>query len=176
MFGQSRKFAQKVPRDSPLSLLLYCRATASLPRAIKAACPEALVNKFADDLTLQISDTKPEAAAQRIQRGLDALGSWAEQNYVTFSLEETKALEILIDLKEMKGKSKPRLHSRGEPIQYNEQKPSLTILGVTIDSQLRFTEQAKEAKKKLSSRNIIKALLVPQCPKLASERQTNLWG
>ena len=117
VFGQSRKFAQKVPRDSPLSLLLYCRATASLPRAIKAACPKALVNKFADDLTLQISDPKPEAAAQRIQRGWDALGSWAEQNYVTFSLEETKALVISIDPKEMKGKSKPRLLLMGKPVQ-----------------------------------------------------------
>ena len=117
--GQSRKFAQGVPQDSTLSPLLCCRATASLPRAVKAACPEALINKFADVLTLQISDTKPEAAAQRIQRGLDALGSWAEQNYFTFSLEETEALVISIDPKEMKGKSKPRLLLMGDPIQNN---------------------------------------------------------
>ena len=47
----------------------------------------------------------------------------------------------------------------GEPIHYNERKPSITIIGVTIDSMLRFKEHAKATKKKLSSRNnIIKAL------------------
>ena len=148
--SRPRKFAQGVPQGSPLSAQFYCLASASIPGAIKKRCPQALINQFADNLTIQLSSEKADTAAREIHPALDALGDWAKNNYVQISAEKREAMVISVDPREVNGKSQSPLFLNQMPVKYNK---NLTILGTTIDSQLRFTDQMKASKTKLTRKN-----------------------
>ena len=154
--SRSRIFSQGLPQGSPLSPLLYCIATASLPPYIKAKAPNVEVNQFADDLTVQSAAENPASAAIELQRALDAITDWSGSNYVQLAAEKTVALTVSVDPRETAGKALPNLVLNGQPVGY-EKKTS--ILGVTQDTQLRFSEHAKTARKKFLQRlNILKSL------------------
>ena len=145
-----------MPQGSPLSPLLYCLSTAKLPEAIKNAAPDAMSNQFADDLTLQTTGDKPEEAAKEMQKALDAVSAWAEQNYVEIAVDKTAAMVISVDPKETAGKSTPYLEMQNAAVPYAK---TTQILGVEIDTQLRFTDHASAAKKNLTRRTqILRAL------------------
>ena len=105
------KFALGVPQGSTLLPLSYCIATVGLPRAIKAACPNALVKQFADDLTLQISDIKPGAVAEK-QPGLDALR--------VFRGSELRHIEPNVFTTDPEVETNDQVHGSVDPVERSE--------------------------------------------------------
>ena len=145
-----------MPQGSPLSPLLYCLSTSNLPEAIKSSAPEVMVNQFADDLTLQVTGRKPEDAATGMQKALDSVTEWSRKNYVEIAVDKTAAMVISVDPRETAGKVTPDLKMLNESVPYEKK---TKILGVEIDSQLRFTDHASAAKKNLTRRiQILRAL------------------
>ena len=154
--SRSRIFSQGLPQGSPLSPLLYCIATASLPPYIKAKAPNVEVNQFADDLTVQSAAENPTSAAIELQPALDAITDWSGSNYVQLAAEKTVALTVSVGPRETAGKATPNLVLNGQPVGYEKK---TFILGVTLDTQLRFSEHAKTARKNFLQRlNILKCL------------------
>ena len=159
-----RLFQEGLPQGSPLSPLLYCIATARLPRAAFEAAPESETDQYADDFTLVASAKTPELAAEAVQPALDAVTDWASNNHVLFSMDKTEALIISLDPRETCGKAQPTLRLNHEEVSYayNPETKKTTgpdILGVKFDSQLRFNQQTEIAVKKLKNRTkIIQAL------------------
>ena len=91
-----------------------------------------------------------------MQAALDAVSEWATEKYVKVSASKSVALRCTLDPGEGPTKaSAPRLSIGGTGVEYSRP----TILGVTLDAQMRFGHHAKAAAKKLSGRtNIIRAL------------------
>ena len=147
--GKWRKLHQGVPQGSPLSPLLFTLATAPIPEVIRSASPVCRPDAYADDLTLSTSSHSVQALADSTQPALDTLEVWCNRNYFRIAPDKTEALVISTDPREVNGKARPHLHLCGREISYN---PSPTILGVTIDSQLTFSMQAKIAADKLRRR------------------------
>ena len=143
-------------QGSPLSPLLYCIATADLPRRIKAAAPTAAPRQFSDELTIGAAADTPGEAATNTQIALNVITEWAAEHHVMISVEKTEAVVVSLDPRETAGKAQPPITLLERNIDY---KKEVTILGVQIDSQLRFGNHAQKACKKLRKRNqILQAL------------------
>jgi len=151
-----RVMSAGVPQGSPLSPLLFDIFVAGLPEALRTASPSVQVVQYADDLTLASRGTDPIAAAVPMQAALDRLSAWAREHAVEIAPEKTEAVVLTTDPSQVNAKCRPQLSLNGSQLSY---KAAIKILGVTIDSQLRFTQHSKYAIAKLSARtNIIKAL------------------
>ena len=91
-------------------------------------------------------------AGAAAQAGLDGLGRWCEENFVEVAPEKSWALTLTCDPSETKGKATPPLTLDGASVDYD---PGPTILGVRLDSQLRFGQQAAAAARKLRGRSSV---------------------
>ena len=146
--GKWRKLHQGVPKGSPLSPLLFIISTAPIPEIIRTASPDCRPDAYADDLTLSTPNHEVKDSATSTQRALDALDGWCARNYFRIAPDKTVAMVISTDPREVNGKARPPLHLGGQQI-YS---PTVTILGVEVDSQLTFTHHAKTAADKLRRR------------------------
>ena len=156
-----RVFQAGVPQGSPLSPLLFNLFTASLPPYIRQLAPESNPEVYADDLSLFSSGSTPEEAASHMRPALQAVDQWAEDHLMKVCASKTEALVISLDPRETAGKAKPPLRLAGDTVKYSSdlQRKGPEILGITFDSQLRFTEQTATARSKLKTRTkIIQAL------------------
>ena len=145
-----------VPQGSPLSPLLFDIFVAGLPQAVRNASPTAQVVQYADDVTLVTRATDPFAAAVPMQAALDGLSAWAHDHAVEIAPQKTEAVVVTTDPRQVNGKCQPPLAINDQQIRYTA---APEILGVTVDSQLRFTAHARDARAKFFARtNIIKAL------------------
>ena len=90
-----RVFKQGVPQGSPLSPLLFCLATASLPKVISQAAEGVIIDIYADDLTLLFSARSVDEAAAQLQPALDAIGKWAKDHYMEVNLDEARLKQWL---------------------------------------------------------------------------------
>ena len=88
---------------------------------------------------------------------LQAVDQWAEDHLLKVCASKTEALVISLDPRETAGKAKPPLRPAGDTVKYSSdlQRKGPEILGITFDSQLRFTEQTVTACSKLKSRTKI---------------------
>ena len=77
---------------------------------------------------------------------------------MTLNLEagKTEAMVISLDPRETAGKATPHIHINHEPVLYTK---NPTMLGVTKDPQLNFTEHARLAASNMAKRNSILATL-----------------
>ena len=147
--GKWRKLHQGVPQGSPLSPLLFIISTAPIPEVIRAASPECRPDAYADDLSLSTTNQEVQVAAASTQRALDALEEWCDRNYFRIAPDKTEAMVITTDPRKVNGKARPPLHLGGQQISV---KPTITVLGVTIDSQLTFAHHTRAAADKLRRR------------------------
>ena len=145
-----------LPQGSSLSCLAYLWSVADLPTRVVAGSPSTRVTQYADDVTISCSSPKIEEAGRMLQGSLRELERWAAENYVTIAPEKTEAVVVSLDPSEGNAKpSTPALVLGNVAVAYGNPK----ILGVTIDSQLRFTSQAKAAAAKIGDRvKIMRAL------------------
>ena len=154
--SRPRCMSAGVPQGSPLSPLLFDLFVADLPDAIRATSPSVDIIQYADDVTLVARDPEPSRAADKMQVALDSLSRWSATNAIGIAAEKTEALVVSVDPCQVNAKVQPRLVLNGTVLRYN---PQPKILGVTLDSQLRFGPHARLATKRLDSRlNICKAL------------------
>ena len=105
--------------------------------------------QFADDLSLLPDANQAEETANQMKPALEVVSLWIKENHVEISVEKTEAVLTSVDPSETAGKAKPGITLLGTPIDY---KKEVTILGVGIDSQLRFSAQARGAATKLKKR------------------------
>ena len=120
--------AKVFSQGSPLSPLLYCIATADLPRRIKAAAPTAAPRQFADDLTIGAAADTPGEAATDTQIALNVITEWAEEHQVMISVEKTEAVVVSLDPRETAGKAQPPITLLEMKIDY---KKEVTISSAT---------------------------------------------
>ena len=155
--SRPRVFKEGLVQGSPISCLLYCAFVSDLPPAISAAEPDVTVVQFADDLTLTVASPLLAAAGPKLQRALNAVDSWATENKVTIAGEKTEGLIVTVDPNEGPAKpSAPNLTLKGTKVNFSS---SVKILGVHIDSQVRFATHVKSITKKMDSRiNILRSL------------------
>lgn len=145
-----------VPQGSPLSPLIFAIYLSALLRRLTREAPLIDVVVYADDITLTARDSDPYLARDRMQEALNIISEWAGAYNMETAPDKTIGTVISSDCNEFNGKCCPALLLDNVPITY---KPDLTILGVRIDSQLRFTEHALQSEKQLKARiNILKAL------------------
>ena len=91
-----------------------------------------------------------------MQVALDGLSSWAEERAVEMAAEKTEAVVITSDPTQVSAKCRPPLLMNGRQLSYSAEP---RMVGVTLDSQLRFGPHARHAAAKLSARtNMLRAL------------------
>ena len=113
-------FQQGVPQGSPLSPLLFCLATASLPTRIAQNAPDTKSAQFADDYSLYNEDVSPDSAAARMQPALDSVSSWASDHYMLIEPSKTEGLVISLDPRETAGKAQPALLLENTQVPFNK--------------------------------------------------------
>ena len=74
-----------VPQGSPISPLLFCLATAKLPKVVKEAAPNCEGDQFADELTICTTDRTVKDASSQLEPALKAVETWAEENEMKFA-------------------------------------------------------------------------------------------
>ena len=151
-----RVFSAGVLQGSLLSPLLFDIFVSMLPEAIRNASPSVQVVQSADDVTLVARAVDPFKAAIPMQAALDGLSSWARDHAIKIATEKIEAPVITTDRGQVNDKCQPGLWLNGTPLLYNA-RPK--VLGVILDSQMRFGTHAQHATAKLAARiNIVKAL------------------
>ena len=126
-----RTFKEGVPQESPLSPLLFCLATATLPIRICSSAPGVYADKFADDFTISASGRTVAEAAVRLAPALREVKKWSADYEVLLSTEKTAALVVSFDPWETVGKASTGLSFLGTPIQNNRHQNSWSTPGHT---------------------------------------------
>ena len=147
--SRTRVISQGVPQGSPLSPLLFLLFVSSIPAAIQDANPEILPVQYADDLTLEGANIDPHRAGASVQESLRGLERWCVENHMRLAPEKTEALLISTHPRENNGKLQLNLSLLNRPVRI---KPTIRILGVTIDSTLTMSSQVREAAAKIRQR------------------------
>ena len=136
-----------VPQGSAISPLLFCLATAKLPKVVKEAAPNCQVDQFAYELTICTTDRTVKDASSQLEPALKAVETWAEENERKIAEEKTAIAVVSVDPRECNGKADTSFKLAVEVVTPSKE---VEILGVTIDSQLTFASHAQNVRKKLN--------------------------
>ena len=111
---------------------------------------------YADDLILFASDKSVDAATLKVQAAMDEVQEWADTWTMSISQAKTKSILFTSNVHEVNGKKSVTICLGDEII---DQVSSVTILGVTFDTQLTFNTHVQQLKSKLMKRlQVVKAL------------------
>ena len=128
-----------VPQGSVLGPLLWNVFLNDILQLI----PQA--HAYADDVTLSFTcdGRNREETTQLINSTLDLITAWSNKWQVTFAPEKTQAM--LITRRQAPNLHRPALLMDGKRLSYND---AINILGIQIDSGLKFTNHVREIAKK----------------------------
>ena len=132
-FSGVRPVISGVPQGSVLGPLLFLLYTSDLSNEL-----ENKLVQYADDSTLVITIPSPdvrEAAAQSLSRDLERISCWCEQWGMKLNSKKTKTL--IVSRSRTLYPAHPPVSIGDTVLENNEH---LTILGVTFDSKLTFSE------------------------------------
>ena len=123
-----------VPQESvlgPLLFLIYINGITELPLS-----PESKLVMYADDILLY-RPIRQASDYQRLQQDVEALGKWANDNYLTFNPSKSKAM--VFSRKRHPVQAPSYLSLNGSTLEIVD---SVKYLGITISSDLSWTKHA----------------------------------
>ncbi|KAF0313093.1 putative RNA-directed DNA polymerase from transposon BS [Amphibalanus amphitrite] len=141
-----RVFQEGLPQGSvmaPLLWLIYCN---DLDEDINTNTTRSL---YADDTALLATGPSLQACADQLQPDLDQVARWLDKWKVEASPSKCVFTTFSLHAKEVNGKVVPTLTFKGDQLAH-EKNP--TFLGLTLDSQLTFTNHIEEVKKRMAQR------------------------
>ncbi|KAF0295657.1 Fructose-2,6-bisphosphatase TIGAR [Amphibalanus amphitrite] len=128
---------------APLLWLIYCN---DLDEDINTNTTRSL---YADDTALLATGRSLQACADQLQPDLDQVARWLDKWKVEASPSKCVFTTFSLHAKEVNGKVVPTLTFKGDQLAH-EKNP--TFLGLTLDSQLTFTNHIEEVKKRMAQR------------------------
>ncbi|XP_043231036.1 uncharacterized protein LOC122386167 [Amphibalanus amphitrite] len=144
--SSQRVFQEGLPQGSvmaPLLWLIYCN---DLDEDINTNTTRSL---YADDTALLATGPSLQACADQLQPDLDQVARWLDKWKVEASPSKCVFTTFSLHAKEVNGKVVPTLTFKGDQLAH-EKNP--TFLGLTLDSQLTFTNHIEEVKKRMAQR------------------------
>ncbi|XP_043243991.1 uncharacterized protein LOC122392786 [Amphibalanus amphitrite] len=144
--SSQRVFQEGLPQGSvmaPLLWLIYCN---DLDEDINTNTTRSL---YADDTALLATGRSLQACADQLQPDLDQVARWLDKWKVEASPSKCVFTTFSLHAKEVNGKAVPTLTFKGDQLAH-EKNP--TFLGLTLDSQLTFTNHIEEVKKRMAQR------------------------
>lgn len=134
-----------IPQGATLSVTLFLVAINDITTTIQKPVKVSL---FADDLAIYARGRTTDITANILQKSIDNLQTWTQQNGFKFSKNKTEAI---IFSKNTKNIHKPKLTIDDQTIDYKQQKK---FLGVTFDERLTWrthiTELIKDCQKRIN--------------------------
>ena len=129
--SHSRPFTQEegVPQGSVLSVTLFAAAINGIVSSLPVGIQGSL---FVDDFVIYCKATTAAEACLNLQAGINSALQWATNRGFVFSPEKTKALRFT---RSTRVEVIPTLTLGGTLLEYV---PSITFLGVVLDSKLLF--------------------------------------
>ncbi|KAF0304774.1 putative RNA-directed DNA polymerase from transposon BS [Amphibalanus amphitrite] len=144
--SSQRVFQEGLPQGSvmaPLLWLIYCN---DLDEDINSNTTRSL---YADDTALLATGPSLQACADQLQQDLDQVARWLDKWKVEASPSKCVFTTFSLHAKEVNGKVVPTMTFKGDQLAH-EKNP--TFLGLTLDSQLTFTNHIEEVKKRMAQR------------------------
>ena len=132
-----------VPQGSILGPLLFLCFTNDLFKAFKEDCK---IVAYADDTQLIVNARNLHQLKQKIENVITAAQKWYRENSMKNNIGKTEVL-VFNTNKRKNDKIKIEVIDEGKPVKI-ESKYSIKILGVTIDSELNWSNQVNTVKKK----------------------------
>ena len=137
-----------IPQGSILGPLLFTVYINDLPEAL----PDIKVDMYADDTTLHIAGNNHLDVVYSLQSAMDRLLKWLEINRLVLNVDKTKLMFIgsikklnLIQADEV------NVNVKGKTLEVVD---SAKILGMHIDSQLKFDKHVDSITQKISGTSV----------------------
>ena len=134
-----------VPQGSVLGPSLFSLYINDLPLYVKNSC-----EMFADDTSLQSTDTDSHKVVNKLQSATNNLNRWTELNHMSINCNKTKCMYVMTRQKRKKMLSPfPPLYIGQHRIDEVE---SHKVLGVIIDNNLSWSDHLTHLGKRLSQK------------------------
>ena len=161
--SQHFKQEEGVPQGSILSVTCFSAAINNIVKTISAP---VLCSLFVDDFAIYVSSTEAESACRYIQKSINAVSKWADDNGFKFSATKTVAIRFT---RSRKVERIPTLTLKDSIIPYEDQ---VKFLGVIFDQKLTWGPHID--KLKLDAKNALNIVKVVSSFDWGADRKTLL--
>jgi hypothetical protein len=134
-----------VPQGSILGPLLFCLFINDLPLAIEDSSVNC--DMFADDNTLHTNGKTIDEVQVSLQRGLNNIQDWCQENKMVLHPDKTKSMVIATRQKHQRQQLELKLKIKSTCI---EQVQEHKVLGVVLDSEMNWHSHINNVNKHLS--------------------------
>ena len=146
--SESKIFSSGVPQGTVTGPTLFIIYINTLARQLEQI-PNLKFSMFADDLTLWCTNSNTEEAAETVQLGLNIVIQWAKKYRMKTAAEKCEAILFSNWPNDQHVDRRPKLYMEEVELQY---KDSVKLLGVILDTKLRFGKQIEKIQKEANIR------------------------